>query len=109
MGDASLSGYALGMVGMDLNPLNVALQLGAFGVLSLLVLHVFRVTIPRLATSFVQQLTTCQRCFTETLNAQRQDFRDEMRLERAATDHRMGELSKDVKELSDLVRQRIAS
>lgn len=93
------------------NPVNAVLQFGAFGVLCMLVLHVFRHTIPRLAKGYetnltaeresnAEQLTQAREDFKELLNAQRKDFIDEMRLERASNEHKLEELTKAVQELT---------
>ncbi len=93
------------------NPVNVVLQFSAFGVLCMLVLHVFRHTIPRLAKGYetnltaeresnAEQLNQSREDFKELLNAQRKDFIDEMRLERASNEHKLEELTKAVQELT---------
>lgn len=106
-----------GLLTMDfINPLNIILQFGAFGVLCFLMLHVFRHTIPRIVmdfsnitkesrTAYIDQLNLIQKMFNETLNAQRKDFRDDMRLERQSTEHKIEELTKAVHELNNLVRK----
>lgn len=100
-----MAGTAGGLASIDFgNPANVVLQFGSFGVLCFLVLHIFRHTIPRLASAFdtnlkesreafTEQLTIMQDTFNEMLTAQRTDFRDEMRLERASTEHKIEELT----------------
>ncbi len=106
-----------GLTLMDFaNPLNIVLQFGAFGVVCFLMLHVFRHTIPRIVmdfnnitkesrTAFVDQLTLIQKLFNDTLHAQRKDFRDDLRLERISSEHKIEELTKAVHELSNLVRK----
>ena len=100
------------------NPINSVLQFGAFGVLCMLVLHVFRHTIPRLAKGYetnlkaeresnVEQLAQAREDYKDMLNGQRKDFIDEMRLERASNEHKLEELTKAVQELTRQV-QRIA-
>lgn len=93
------------------NPVNAVLQFGAFGVLCMLVLHVFRHTIPRLAKGYetnlkseresnVEQLGQAREDYKEMLNAQRNDFITVMREERASNEHRLEELTKAVQELT---------
>ncbi len=101
----------LGTDALGGNPVNTVLQFGAFGVLCMLVLHVFRHTIPRLAKGYetnltaeresnAEQLSKAREDFKELLSAQRKDFIDEMRLERAANEHKLEELTKAVQELT---------
>lgn len=93
------------------SPIEAVLQFGAFGVLCMLVLHVFRHTIPRLAKGYeanlkaeresnVEQLAQARKDYKEMLNAQRTDFIAEMRLERASNEHKLEELTKAVQELT---------
>ncbi len=93
------------------NPVNAVLQFGAFGVLCMLVLHVFRHTIPRLAKGYesslkeeresnVEQLAQAREDYKETLNAQRNDFINVMREERVSNEHKLEELTKAVQELT---------
>lgn len=98
------------------NPVNTFLQFGAFGVLCMLVLHVFRHTIPRLATTF-EKISSEQRAadntqtnqaredFKEALDIQRKDFVEEMRLERATDDRRTEALSESIQELTKQVQR----
>ncbi len=101
----------VGDVPMIANPVNAVLQFGAFGVLCMLVLHVFRHTIPRLAKGFedslkaereshAAQLTQAREDYKQTLTAQRNDFITVMREERVSNEHRLEELTKAVQELT---------
>lgn len=109
MGILGTAHAAAGNIGAD--PVNAVLQFGAFGVLCMLILHVFRHTIPRLATGYetnlkeeresnVKQLVQARADYKETLTGQRKDFIDEMRLERASNDHKLEELTRSMQELT---------
>lgn len=98
------------------NPVNTFLQFGAFGVLCMLVLHVFRHTIPRLAATYEtnsreqrisndKQMIQTREDFKETLDKQRKDFVEEMRLERGTDDRRTETLSKNIQDLTKQVQK----
>ncbi len=110
LGIANVASIVGGVDAID-NPVNAVLQFGAFGVLCMLVLHVFRHTIPRLAKGYetslkeeresnVEQLAQAREDYKETLNAQRNDFINVMREERVSNEHKLEELTKAVQELT---------
>ena len=113
VGGANLLNVASAATGdpLGVNPVNAVLQFGAFGVLCMLVLHVFRHTIPRLAKGYdanltaeresnAKQLAQAREDYKETLNAQRADFINVMREERASNEHRLEKLTDAVQDLT---------
>ena len=111
LGVVNVASVVGGDTPMIANPVNAVLQFGAFGVLCMLVLHVFRHTIPRLAKGYetnlkaeresnVEQLGQAREDYKEMLNSQRNDFITVMREERASNEHRLEELTKAVQELT---------
>ena len=80
------------------NPIDTVVNLTAFGVLCLLVLHVFRHTIPRLATHFETAITTISSTFRDEAREQRTVFKEEAREQRQVFTEQLQSQRQDFKE-----------
>ncbi len=63
-----------------------AVNVGAFSLVTWLVRHTFKHTIPRLAKSFQEELAETREAFSDALKTQRESFMAELRAEREAFD-----------------------
>ena len=80
------------------------INLGAFGLVSWLVRHTFRHTIPRLANDFRETLQQERKIFLEELRSQRVDFKEELKYERGLWAERIDSLTESVSRLEETLR-----
>jgi len=101
VGAANVFGLVANTGNIADNPMDAILQFGSFGVLSVLVLHVFKYTIPRLA----KDLKQAREDYKDMLTTAQEVFIEDMRLERASNEHKTEELTKAVQELTRQVQR----
>ena len=104
----------LGSTGLD--PIDTAINFTAFGVLCILILHVFRHTIPRLAGRFEEAIAVITAAYREDAREQRQVFTEELRLQRQdfkdfllVQHQEIGKLTNSVNDLIHRVEERMSA
>ncbi len=100
---------------MSLNPIDTVVNFTAFGVLCLLVLHVFRHTIPRLVSHFEKVIERISAVFRDEAREQRQVFTEDLRLQRAdfkafllQQHEEIAKLTKGVNDLTQRIEEKLA-
>ena len=85
------------------------INLGAFGLVSWLVRHTFKSTIPRLAKDFRETLQEERRLFFDELRSQRDDFKDELKYERGLMGGKIDGLTHALTDMDHTVRRHFNS